>query len=61
MDFAVGDAGNQEPGPSELFEDDLYDLDVGYFVVAAEVLGLADSALLRDCHNTVAVIIGVNY
>ena len=59
MALAVGDVLDEAFGLAELFEDSLDDVDVGTLIVAADVVDLADAALLQDQVNRMAVVLDV--
>ena len=57
--LAVGHVLNQRFRLVQFFQDDLDDLDVGFFVMAAEVVDLADSSLFQHRQNAAAMILDV--
>ena len=57
--LAVGDVLDEVFGLAELLEDGLDDVDVGALIVAADVVDLADAALLQDQVDGMAVILDV--
>ena len=57
--LAVGDVLDEVFGLTELLEDGLDDVDVGALIVAADVVDLADTALLQNQVNRMAVILDV--
>ena len=57
--LAVGDVLDEVFGLAELLEDGLDDVDVGALIVAADVVDLADAALLQDQVDGMAVVLDV--
>ena len=57
--FAVGHVGDQALGLSEFCQDDLYDFDIGFLVVAAEVVDFSDFAFFQYGEDAVAVVFDV--
>ena len=57
--FAVGDVLDEVFGLAELLEDGLDDVDVGALIVAADVVDLADAALLQDQVDGMAVVLDI--
>lgn len=57
--LAVGDVLDEVFGLAELLEDGLDNVDVGALIVAADVVDLADAALLQDQVDGMAVILDV--
>lgn len=57
--FAVGDVLDEVFGLAKFLEDGLDDVDVGALIVAADVVDLADAALLQDQVDGMAVILDV--
>ena len=57
--LAVSDVLDEVFGLAELLEDGLDDVDVGTLIVAADVVDLADAALLQDQVDGMAVILDV--
>ena len=57
--LAVGDVLDEVFGLAELLEDGLDDVDVGALIVAADVVDLADAALLQDEVDGAAVILDI--
>ena len=57
--LAVSDVLDEVFGLAELLEDGLDDVDVGALIVAADVVDLADAALLQDQVDGMAVILDV--
>ena len=57
--FAVGHVGDQALGFSEFCQDDLYDFDIGFLVVAAEVVDFSDFAFFQYGEDAVAVVFDV--
>lgn len=57
--LAVGDVLDEIFGLAELLEDGLDDIDVGALIVAADVVDLADAALLQDQVDGMAVVLDV--
>ena len=59
MALAVRDVLNQVLALAEFLEDGLDDIDIGAFIVAADVVNLADTALLQDEVDGTAVILDI--
>ena len=57
--LAVSDVLDEVFGVAELLEDGLDDVDVGALIVAADVVDLADAALLQDQVDGMAVVLDV--
>ena len=57
--LAVGDVLDEVFGVAELLEDGLDDVDVGALIMAADVVDLADAALLQNQVDGMAVILDV--
>ena len=57
--LAVGYVCNEALGFAELLADELYDVDVRHLVVTADVVDLADSALVDDEVNRLAVVLDI--
>lgn len=57
--LAVGDVLDEVFGLAELLEDGLDDVDVGALIVAADIVDLADAALLQDEVDGAAVILDI--
>lgn len=59
MPMPIGDVGDQGLGLTELLQDDLHDLDVGFLVMASEVIHLADPSFLQYGQDAPAVILDI--
>ena len=59
VSLAVGDVLDEVFRLAELLEDGLDDVDVGALIVAADVVDLADAALLQDQVDSMAVVLDI--